>query len=628
MAAQFFFREQYGMKKWKEIILGPVLEDTALEGEKFKVVWGLPIYSSDTISSIAYAGEEILLVLFPVLALAATAALVKVMAAIIGLLLILVICYRQTIDAYPQGGGAYIVGMDNLGEIPGLVAASSLSVGYILTVAVSSCSGAAAVVSAFPILAPYKSLIAFLVICLLTWGNLRGLRESSVMFGVPTYIFIASLLLLIVTGFVKVLLGYEPPSPAEVSQLAGDVSVFLILRAFASGCTALTGVEAVSNGVPSFREPSAKNAKLVLGLMAGIVGVTFLSVAVLTNLYHVVPDENMTAVASLAQAIFGKGSALFYVFQIATVIILSLAANTAYAGLPLLLAMVAKDGYLPRQFTQRGARLNFSNGVLLIFFLSSALVFLFRADTHSLLPLYATGVFVSFTISQAGMYRHWMKNKAPGWVRKAIINAIGTIVCAVVCVVIAVTKFTQGAWVVVILIPALVVMKLRIKKHYEKVRDQLVIRGDPKLLVRRDNPGNELHGVDVIMPVQSVNMSFMKALNYTLSLGVRSIEFYYVADGSGREKELERQLAELDIPGGYFVSDVTLLRNTNETILRHISEKESTLGKGEMITVVIPKFVCKKGIENLLHNNTTFLIENELATRRHVTVICVPYVAY
>ena len=335
-------------KRIKDFLIGPALENSQLEGEKLKIVWGLPIYSSDTISSVAYAGEEVLMVLFPIMGLLATRSLIYVMCSIIGLLAILVFCYCQTIDAYPQGGGAYIVGADNLGEVPGLVAASALLVGYILTVAVSSCSGAAAITSAFPAAEPYKVWIAFAIVCFLTWGNLRGVRESSVLFGVPTYFFIFSLLVMIVTGFVKVfLLGYEPPTPQVQMQTMGDISLFLFLRAFASGCTALTGVEAVSNGVPSFKEPSARNAKIVLILMALVVGSTFISVAVLTNLYDIVPQDGVTAIASLASAIFGNG-VLFYVFQIATVIILSLATNTAFAGMPLLLAMIARDGYMPR----------------------------------------------------------------------------------------------------------------------------------------------------------------------------------------------------------------------------------------------------------------------------------------
>lgn len=609
-------------KKLKDFFLGPALENSQLEGEKLKVVWGLPIYSSDTISSVAYAGEEVLMVLFPIMALAATRSLIYVMASIIGLLVILVFCYCQTIDAYPQGGGAYIVGADNLGEVPGLVAASALLVGYILTVAVSSCSGAAAITSAFPAAEPYKAWIAFAIVCFLTWGNLRGVRESSVMFGLPTYFFIFSLLAMIVTGFVKVyLLGYEPPTPQVQMQTMGDISLFLFLRAFASGCTALTGVEAVSNGVPSFKEPSARNAKIVLVLMAIVVGTTFISVAVLTHLYHIVPQEGVTAIASLAAGIFGGGSLFFYIFQIATVIILSLATNTAFAGMPLLLAMIAQDGYMPRQFTQRGARLNFSNGVLLIFITSSVLIFLFRADVHSLLPLYATGVFVSFTISQAGMFRHWTRRREGSWRHKAVINGVGTVICFAVCLLIAGTRFLSGAWLVVIVIPLLVLLMKKIKSHYDKVAAELRVDGDPEAELHRSAPAPK-----VLMPVQSVNRPFLKSLNYVLSLGLKDIEFYYVSSGDGREELLRQQLEALNIPGAHFSCDVTLLRNTNEVLLRHVDELQKDMASGQTLTVVLSQFTCEERWTNTLHNQTSLQLKMALNHRRNVSLISVPYI--
>ena len=609
-------------KSFKEWLIGPALENSQLEGEKLKIVWGLPIYSSDTISSVAYAGEEVLMVLFPIMGLLATRSLVFVMCGIIGLLAILVFCYCQTIAAYPQGGGAYIVGADNLGEVPGLVAAAALLVGYILTVAVSSCSGAAAITSAFPAAEPYKAWIAFAIVCFLTWGNLRGVRESSVLFGVPTYFFIFSLLVMIVTGFVKIfILGYEPPAPAEQFKTMGDISLFLFLRAFASGCTALTGVEAVSNGVPSFKEPSARNAKIVLILMALVVGSTFISVAVLTNLYHIVPQEGVTAIASLASAIFGNG-VLFYIFQIATVIILSLATNTAFAGMPLLLAMIARDGYMPRQFTQRGARLNFSNGVLLIFITSSLLIFLFRADTHSLLPLYATGVFVSFTISQAGMYRHWVKARSEGWRHKAVINGLGTLICLAVCLLIAGTRFLSGAWLVVVVIPLLVALMKKIKKHYDKVASELRIEGDPAAILRRNERPTR-----ILMPVQSINRSFLKSLNYVLSLQPEEIEFYYVSAGDGREEQLRRQLDALEIPSSHFAFDVTLLRNTNEVLLRHVDKLQEQLRPGETLTVVLSQFVCSEAWATTLHNQTSVQLKLALNRRRNVAYISVPYIS-
>ena len=610
-------------KKLKDFFIGPALENSQLESEKLKVVWGLPIYSSDTISSVAYAGEEVLMVLFPVMALAATRSLIYVMASIIGLLVILVFCYCQTIDAYPQGGGAYIVGADNLGEVPGLVAASALLVGYILTVAVSSCSGAAAITSAIPAAEPYKAWIAFAIVCFLTWGNLRGVRESSVMFGLPTYFFILSLVVMIVTGFVKVLvLGYAPPAPEVQMQTMGDIGLFLFLRAFASGCTALTGVEAVSNGVSAFREPSAKNAKLVLVLMAVVVGTTFVSVAVLTHLYHIVPQEGVTAIASLAAGIFGHGSVLFYVFQIATVIILSLATNTAFAGMPLLLAMIAQDGYMPRQFAQRGARLNFSNGVLLIFIASSVLIFLFNADVHSLLPLYATGVFVSFTISQAGMFRHWTRSKTGGWRHKAVINGVGTLICFAVCLLIAGTRFLSGAWLVVIVIPLLVLLMKHIKRHYDKIAAALTVTGDPAAELHRDAPAPK-----ILMPVQSVNRPFLKSLNYVLSLGVEDIEFYYVSSGDGREETLRRQLEALEIPGARFVCDTTLLRNTNEVLLRHVDEIQERMVSGQTLTVVLSQLTLEEPWANTLHNQTSLQPKLQLNHRRNVSCISVPYIS-
>ena len=610
-------------RKLKDILIGPALENSQLEGEKLKIVWGLPIYSSDTISSVAYAGEEVLMVLFPIMALAATRSLIYVMASIIGLLVILVFCYCQTIDAYPQGGGAYIVGADNLGEVPGLVAAAALLVGYILTVAVSSCSGAAAIISALPAAEPYKAWIAFAIVCFLTWGNLRGVRESSVMFGLPTYFFILSLVVMIVTGFVKVyVLGYEPPAPQVQMQTVGDISLFLFLRAFASGCTALTGVEAVSNGVPAFKEPSARNAKLVLVLMAVVVGTTFVSVAMLTHLYHIVPQEGVTAIASLAAGIFGHSSVFFYIFQIATVIILSLATNTAFAGMPLLLAMIAQDGYMPRQFAQRGARLNFSNGVLLIFIASSVLIFLFNADVHSLLPLYATGVFVSFTISQAGMFRHWTRSKAGRWKHKAVINGIGTLICLAVCLLIAGTRFLSGAWLVVIVIPLLVLLMKRIKGHYDQVAAELRVKGDPEQELHRSAPAPK-----ILMPVQSVNRPFLKSLNYVLSLGAEDIEFYYVSSGDGREESLRQQLEALNIPGARFVCDTTLLRNTNEVLLRHVDQLQEHMVSGQTLTVVLSQFTCTERWANTLHNQTSLQLKLQLNHRRNVTCISVPYIS-
>ena len=397
------------LKKIKHLVLGQSLRSDALDHEKFSVIWGLPVLSSDAISSVSYACEEILMVLIPVLGMASYGLLMKVGFAIVFLLFILVFSYRQTINCYPQGGGSYIVASDNLGKVFGLIAAASLAIDYVLTVAVSVCAGTAAITSAFPQLLSMRTGIALIIISLLTIGNLRGMKDSSVLFGIPTYLFIITILLLIVTGFVKVLIFHETPAvSAAMPQCVENAGLLLFLKAFSSGCTALTGVEAVSDGIPNFREPAQKNAKRVLYLLAGLVFVIFLGISALASLYHIIPNANVTVIAMIAEAVFGNGTLLFYLVQVTTAVILTMAANTAFADLPLLLSILARDGFVPRQFMSRGSRLSFSNGILLLFFLSAALVIYFHASSHLLMPLYAVGVFLSFTLSQAGMFVRWV----------------------------------------------------------------------------------------------------------------------------------------------------------------------------------------------------------------------------
>ena len=462
--------------KMLSLLLGKRLEDSKLSSEKFNTLWGIPVFASDAISSVSYAGEEILLVLVPVLGMASFKFFLPVVGAIIGLLAILVFCYRQTIDAYPQGGGAYIVANENLGEKYGLVAGAALIIGYILTVAVSSCAGAAAITSAFPELNKYKALIAIFLILILAWGNLRGLRESAVLFGLPTYVFILTMIVTIVVGLIRFASGNYTPQETEIAvSNAGDTLIFLILRAFASGCTALTGVEAVSNGVPNFKDPAPVNAKRVLYAMAGFVALVFFGVSALVNMYHIIPNDQETVISILAATIYGKSSIMYYVVQIMTVVILSLAANTAFAGLPLLLAIMAKDGYLPRQLVTRGFRLNYSNGILILLVTSALLVLMFNGSQHYLLPLYASGVFISFLLSQLGMVVHWVKNKGPKWHIKAAINGFGTLITAITLVIIIIMKFTSGAWVTLLMIVILVLVMFKIKDHYRSVAEDLRI---------------------------------------------------------------------------------------------------------------------------------------------------------
>ena len=607
------------------LLLGKRLEDSQLSSEKFNTLWGIPVFASDAISSVSYAGEEILLVLVPVLGMASFNYFLPVVGAIIGLLAILVFCYRQTIDAYPQGGGAYIVANENLGEKYGLVAGAALIIGYILTVAVSSCAGAAAITSAFPELNKYKALIAIALIVLLAWGNLRGLRESAVLFGLPTYVFILTMIVTIVVGLIRFSSGsYTPQEQEVVVTNAGDTLIFVILRAFASGCTALTGVEAVSNGVPNFKDPATVNAKRVLYAMAGFVALVFFGVSVLVNMYHVIPNDQETTISLLAVAIYGKGSIMYYVVQVMTVVILSLAANTAFAGLPLLMAIMARDGYLPRQLVTRGFRLNYSNGIIILLLISSLLVILFNGSQHHLLPLYASGVFISFLLSQLGMVIHWVKNKGPKWHIKALINGFGTLITAITLVIIIIMKFTSGAWVTLLMIIILVALMLKINSHYKSVAADLRIETMEKAnsLIHDAIPGK------VIVPIQDVHRSFIKTLNCALSCGFEELELYSVCDSEEKAQKLKAKIDQIRIYSVpvTFKYDVTELRNTNEVLLHHIEEEVNKLPPHQYLTVMMGVLVTEKTAYKRLHNQTTQRLMRRLQKYRNVSVFTVPYI--
>lgn len=609
------------LKKIKHLVLGQSLRSDALDHEKFSVIWGLPVLSSDAISSVSYACEEILMVLIPVLGMASYGLLMKVGFAIVFLLFILVFSYRQTINCYPQGGGSYIVASDNLGKVFGLIAAASLAIDYVLTVAVSVCAGTAAITSAFPQLLSMRTGIALIIISLLTIGNLRGMKDSSVLFGIPTYLFIITILLLIVTGFVKVLIFHETPAvSAAMPQYVENAGLLLFLKAFSSGCTALTGVEAVSDGIPNFREPAQKNAKRVLYLLAGLVFVIFLGISALASLYHIIPNANVTVIAMIAEAVFGNGTLLFYLVQVTTAVILTMAANTAFADLPLLLSILARDGFVPRQFMSRGSRLSFSNGILLLFFLSAALVIYFHASSHLLMPLYAVGVFLSFTLSQAGMFVRWVKRKEDKWKHKAFINGAGMVITGITCIIIAASKFLHGAWIVLICIPVLVYFMERIRRHYHYVKESLKIRSAEEL-----QPYDlQIHG-RVILPVDSINRSFLKAYHYACSLQVREMEFYHVntnAEATEKLQELYQQM-RLDIP---LVVEDAPYRNVNEMILHHVEEAQNDLKKKESVTVILPQFVMKKKRFHALHNQTSMQLKLQLSKLRNVSVVSVPYI--
>lgn len=603
----------------KKLLIGKALKTEELHGEKFNVIWGLPILASDAISSVAYAGEEMLWVLVPILGLGAYKNMFYASLAIVMLLFILVFSYRQTINSYPNGGGSYVVSKDNLGIIPSLVAASALTIDYMLTVAVSTSAGAAAVTSALPQLLPHKVVITLLFIAILTIGNLRGIKDSSKLFGIPTYLFILTIITMIVTGVVKTaFFGYVPTGTHIVPAATGDITILLFLKAFASGCTALTGVEAVSDGIPNFQAPAQKNAKRVLALLALIVLIIFGGLSYLATIYKAVPSHDVTVIAQIASQVFGANSFMFMLVQFTTALILIMAANTAFADFPLLLSIIARDGYVPRQLSKRGTRLSFSNGIIVLCIAAGILVVIFDGSTHLLLPLYAIGVFISFTLSQFGMFTRWRKLKPDGWIHKAVINGTGALITAGTAFIIGATKFRHGAWIVCILIPLIVFVMYRVKAHYNKVAQQLK-KEACMLPVKRKEIKNY-----VIIPVDTFNKAFLKSLNYAKTIG-GDIEAYHVSiDENSTEKlKFKYDASKLKTP---LVIEDSPYRTITTTLLRHIDKMEKKLGPDTIITVVIHQFVVKKWWLQLLHNQTSIFIKAVLLSKRNIALVTIPYI--
>ncbi|MCS6805759.1 MAG: APC family permease [Acidobacteriota bacterium] len=596
----------------RRFFLGRPLATAHVVHERLTKVKALAVFSSDALSSVAYATEEILLVLV----LAGTAALhlsIPIAIAIGLLLLILTICYWQTVHAYPMGGGAYIVAKHNLGTYPSLVAGAALLTDYILTVAVSIASGVAAITSAFPSLYPHRVALAVALIAMITLANLRGIRESSNIFALPTYLFIIGMFGLIATGLIKyTLYGLGPAPVADPPVATHALTTFLVLRAFASGCTALTGLEAIADGVPAFQKPESRNAGVTLLWMALILMTMFIGITTLSHLYGIVPQHGQTVVSQLARHVLGSGP-LYYYVQAATAMILVLAANTSYADFPRLASFIARDRFLPRQLVNLGDRLVFSNGIIALGVLASLLIIAFDGDTHALIPLYAVGVFLSFTLSQSGMVMHWRKERSAGWAHRAAINGLGAFMSFVVLGVFATVKFTQGAWIVIILIPLLVLHFRSIHRHYEFVNARLTLGGF-------ERPTHIRHVV--IVPVSDIHRGVVLALTYakTISSDVRAV---YV----DLNIELARALRErwkqwhADIP-------LVVLESPYRSIIQPLLDYIDAVKRDEqldMVTVLLPEYVTPHWWQTLLHNQTALLIKGALLFKKGVIVISVPY---
>lgn len=607
------------IKEIFDVLTGEPLSNEQQAHEKYNVPFGLAIMASDAVSSVAYAAEEILYVLIAVIGLMSYTWLGWVSLMIIGLLVILTVSYIQIIKAYPQGGGAYIVAKENLGVKAGLIAGAALLIDYILTVAVSASSGVAAIISAFPSLDKYKISLVIGLIIILTILNLRGVSESAKIFSVPTYIFIISMIFMIIYGLIKYsLYGAPAPMVDEQIRVSGTISLFLVLRAFSSGCSALTGLEAVSNSVPNFKEPRQKSAITVMVLLSTLILFIFGGTSMLARFYHAVPVGYPTVIAQIAYGVFGKGF-MFYVIQFSTAVILIMACNTAFTGFPMLMYVVGKDGFAPRQFTIRGKRLSFSTGIVALSLVAAVLVILFDATTHRLIPLYSVGVFLSFTLAQTGMVIHWRNSREEGWRKRSYINGFGAFITIITTFIIVYEKFTEGAWIVTILIPIIVVVMVKIKKHYNSVAEFL--RADPVELesAELDKQFNHI----MVVPIDSLNRAALNALQYARSITPDVIAINISTSKEAQEKLQTRWKAlNTDI---LLVAKYSPYRAIVTPLLENISKIVNAAGENEKITIVLPEFIVHEWWGEILHNHTSFFIRETLLRNENVVIATHPY---
>jgi len=599
---------------WKRWLLGTPFETQRAQQERLGKPIALAVFASDALSSVAYATEEILLVL----SLAGVAALSRslpISGLIILLLALLIASYRQTVYAYPEGGGSYIVARENLGTMPGLVAAAALLIDYILTVAVSTAAGVAAVTSAVPFLREHRVAIGLLFIAVLMVGNLRGVRESGAIFAVPTYLFIAAMGLLILGGIARALLRY-PPLEAPVAALppaTHALTLFLLMRAFSAGCTALTGIEAISNGIQAFRPPESKNAATTLVILGLILGVFFLGTSYLAHAYVVVPGAGQTVISQLGHAVFGSGP-LYYFLQAATAAVLMVAANTAFADFPRLSAILARDRFLPRQLSSLGDRLVFSNGIVVLAGTAGLLIVRFGGDTHALIPLYAVGVFLAFTLSQSGMVMRHLRRKEGRYRLHAAVNAAGAMATGAALLVIAVTRFLHGAWIVIALIPLFVVGFLRTHRHYFYVRTQLSL-----VEIEEERPIRHT----AIVPISAVNRATVHALRYAKSIA-HEVEAVHIAIDPKRVDLIREQWKTWG--GGVPLRILeSRYRSLIEPLVDYIDDLMHGKRRNEMVTVVLPEFVTAHWWEGLFHNQSAFMIKGALLFKPGVVVTSVPF---
>ncbi|HEV2070316.1 MAG TPA: APC family permease [Acidimicrobiales bacterium] len=613
------------MSTLKRLLVGKPLPSSEESHQRLGKLVALAVFASDAISSTAYATEEILLQLVPLAGQQALEYLVPIALIVVVLLVIVITSYRQTLHAYPQGGGSYIVSRDNLGRTPSLVAGASLLVDYTLTVAVSVSAGVAAITSAFPDLRNQRVELCLAFLVLLVALNLRGVKESGRLFAAPTYVYLLTLGSLLAVGLLRSYTGdltALEPNPAALDELTRGgalltgITAMALMRAFSSGAVALSGIEAISNGVPAFRKPEPKNASATLVAMGVILASFFFGISVLAHrLRPTVEEGGETLLSIMAGAVFGGESVLYFALQAATAAILILAANTAFNAFPSLSSILARDGYLPRQLYNRGDRLVFSNGVLLLATAAGLLIVVFGGITTALIPLYAVGVFTGFTLSQSGMVRHHLRVKDRGWRRNTAVNALGALATFAVLAVVVVSKFTIGAWIPAVVIPVIVFLLVAIHRHYQRVAALLHVPEGYRPLP---------HTHTVVVLVGTIHQGVLAALTYASSLAPdRLIALSVVSSPEESEAIADQwqrhQLEDIQLERRY-----SPYRELTQPVLKYLDELDAAY-ENDIITVVVPEFVLGRWWEQFLHNQSALMLKGRLLFRRNTVVTSVPF---
>jgi len=606
------------LTRLKDFLIGPPLPTRDLHDKRLNKIRALAAFSPDALSSIAYANQEIYLGLI-VAGSAGLGLAWPIGLAIAGVLTLAALSYYQTIHAYPSGGGSYIVARSNLGTLPGLIAASALLIDYLLTAAVSLTAGVDAISSAFPFLWPYRVSIALMILVLITLANLRGLKETGTLMSIPVYLFLFTYLPMLVYGMIR--LAIDGPSVPVITQPASQgITAFLILHAFATGCTALTGIEAISNGVPAFKPPESRNAGYTLITMAVLMGILFIGSIGLTQFLGVVAGPEETILSALARRLLGRG-VIYFLIQISTMLILAVAANTSFADFPRVASILARDGFLPRQFTGLGDRLVFQNGILSLAAATGLLIFLFRGDTHLLIPLFAVGAFLAFTLSQSGMVLHWWRERGRGWVFKLVVNGLGAVATFTTLIIVGYSKFLDGAWITVLIIPIIVMVFYKIRSHYREVSRELSLHGLPPSL-------RPLPAARVVVPISGVHRGIVDAVDFARSI-TNDVTGVYVELEPGDGADIQEKWNDLwpDVP---LVVISSPYRSIIQPVLDFLDETDRLHNDGQLARVILPEFIPAKWWQGLLHNQTAFLLKTALLYQRRIAglqrvIIDVPY---